>query len=418
MSPVMSAALFYVSVIAGAAGLLLLVAFTRLNAMPGLAMTARTLLLLAVLLPVADYAFERSHRDQPPGAPAAPVYSFTAAKGDPAAFRAWWTYYANEWLRPDGGAVSIQMPDPKSILPFVHKPNSSGPFFDAVIRINNFGFRGPDIAFDKGERYRIFALGESPTFGATIKADERPWPDVLRTLIQSRLQCARPIEVINAGTGGYHLKYNIERLRRDIIPLKPDLVLSYHGSNGVRFVETGAQASEPQTAPQKGEGPSALINEAIYRYRLHRWRKAPTAEASSFSDEKIMQSPYAELYRELIRIGRENNFQVALSTFSMAVTPSSPREVVEFYSRAFAGGDGIAVRMAAHNRIVEMIAAEAHVPLIDTTQDLNGRWDDDLYLDPIHFTQKGSDRLAERMFTGMLPILRGDESLGCADRSH
>ena len=43
----MSAALFYVSVIAGAAGLLLLVAFTRLNPMPGLAMTARTLLLLA-----------------------------------------------------------------------------------------------------------------------------------------------------------------------------------------------------------------------------------------------------------------------------------------------------------------------------------------------------------------------------------
>ena len=49
------------------------------------------------------------------------------------------------------------MPDPKGILPFVFIPNSVGPFFDAVVRINNFGFRGADIEFDKGNRYRIFA---------------------------------------------------------------------------------------------------------------------------------------------------------------------------------------------------------------------------------------------------------------------
>jgi len=66
---------------------------------------------------------------------------------------------------------------------------------------------------------------------------------------------------------------------------------------------------------------------------------------------------------------------------------------------------------------VEKIAAEQHVPFIDTTPNLDGKWDDDLFLDPIHFTQKGSDRLAETMFAGLMPIFRDDETLRCTQRS-
>jgi lysophospholipase L1-like esterase len=412
------AAAFYISIIAVAPCLLLLSQFTWLRGIPGVAMIGRTLLLLAVLLPVADYLFARSQRSEKATAPkpAAPVYSFSAAKGDPTAFRAWWAYYTKEWLRDGGGAAAITMPDPKGVHPFVQKPNSTTSFFDNAIRINNFGFRGADIERDKGKRYRIFALGESPTFGSTIKASDKPWPEVLGDTIRSRLRCDRPIEVINAGIGGYDLKGNLERVKRDIIPLQPDLVLSYHGFNGARFVETGTKDDEPQSAPERADGPSALINEAVYRYKLWRWRKAPAVSQASFSDEKIMESPYASLYRELIELGREHKFQVVLSTFSMAITPSSPTEVIEFYSKAFGGGDGFAARMAAHNRIVEKIAEQKHIPLIDTRPSLDGKWDDDLFLDPIHFTQKGADAIAEEMFVGLLPILRGDGNLRCTEQ--
>jgi lysophospholipase L1-like esterase len=66
---------------------------------------------------------------------------------------------------------------------------------------------------------------------------------------------------------------------------------------------------------------------------------------------------------------------------------------------------------------VEKIAAEQLVPLIDTTPNLAGKWDDDLFLDPIHLTQKGSDILANTMFAGLMPIFRGDETLRCTQRS-
>lgn len=409
---------FYVSLIVFTASLSLQVQNIRLDAVPGLAMAGRTLVMLAVLLPAADYFFRRSE----PGvavapAPAEPVYSFRAAKGNPAAFKAWWAYYSHEWIRPNGGRVSVQTPDPKGILRFVMMPNNTVPFFDAVIRINNLGFRGADIEFDKGGRYRIFALGESSTFGATIRPNDRPWPDVLATMIHSRLQCDRPIEVINAGTGGYDLQDNLERVRRDIIPLKPDLVLSYHGYNGARFVDVDPEAEKSQLAPLRTDGPSALIEEAIYRAKLYLWKKSPVP-MQAFSKDKVIQSRYADLYRELIQLGRKNNFQVVLANFSMAVVPLSPREVLEFYARAFPGIDGNVARITAHNYMIGKIAMQENVPVIDTTPNLAGAWDEDLFLDPVHLTQKGRDRLAARMLAGLVPILRTDESLRCAEKNN
>jgi lysophospholipase L1-like esterase len=406
---------FYLSLIAFAASLSLLVHNIGLKAVPGLATAGRTLVVLAVLLPAVDYGFRRSQIEVAAAAPVEPAYSFFAAKGNPAAFKAWWKYYTNEWTRPDGGWHAMQMPDPKGMLPFVMMPNSSARFFESVIRMNNFGFRGADIEFDKGDRYRIFALGESSTFGATIRPDDRPWPDVLATMIKSRLRCERPIEVINAGTGGYTLEHNIERVRRDIAPLRPDLVLSYHGLNGMRFLDIDPAAAEAQQAPRRGDGPSALIEEVLYRAKLYRWKKSP-APVGTFSEDEVLRSRYAELYRELVRIGRKNNFQVVLANFSIAVVEQSPREVVEFYGLLSSGPHDIVARIAAHNYMIEKIAAQERVPVIDTTANLAGAWDEDIFLDLVHFTQKGRDRLAERMFAGLAPILRKDDSLRCTER--
>lgn len=60
---------------------------------------------------------------------------------------------------------------------------------------------------------------------------------------------------------------------------------------------------------------------------------------------------------------------------------------------------------------------QENVPVIDTTPNLAGAWDEDLFLDPVHLTQKGRNRLAERMLAGLVPILRKDESLRCAEKN-
>jgi hypothetical protein len=56
-----------------------------------------------------------------------------------------------------------------------------------------------------------------------------------------------------------------------------------------------------------------------------------------------------------------------------------------------------------------------HVPgatALDTSPGLDGAWQD-AYIDLIHLTQTGRDRLAEKLFEAIAPRLRDDPRLRC-----
>ena len=199
----------------------------------GVAAAVRAFLLFALALPFADALYRHSTGLPLAATIAQPTYSYRAAQANPAAFAVWWYYYLNEWIREDGIRSKIDAPDPEKKLPFVLVPGSSGRMFDTTIRINNLGFRGPDLPRDKGDAFRIFALGELQTFGPTLRDGERPWPELLQDLFDRHADCGRKVEIVNAGTEAYTLEDNLERMRRDILPLKPNLILSTHGMNGL-----------------------------------------------------------------------------------------------------------------------------------------------------------------------------------------
>ena len=381
----------------------------------GFGTAARAFFLFALALPAADALYRSSTGVPIVGSFAAPTYSYRAARENPTAFAMWWFYYLNEWIRDDGIRREIEKPDPEKKLPFVMIKGSSGRMFDTTIRINAAGFRGPEIAPDKEGRFRIVALGESQTFGPTLHDGEKPWPELLQALFARRASCGRTVEVINAGTEAYTLEDNLIRLRRDILPLKPDLILSTHGMNGLLALglRQEAEPSEPGVRPRA----SALIarsvltiERAVYDWRV---RNAPPAVAPPpLSDEALLKSRYAKAYRKLIALGRANGVPVALATASMAVDASSPREVKDFYGAVFKPIDDIIAANAAHNRMVRLLAKESGVPLIDMTPGVDGVWDDDLFLDIVHFTERGNERVAEKMFEALLPVL-ASEGLHC-----
>ena len=381
----------------------------------GAGLAARTLFLFALALPFAD-AFYRSSTGMPiAGSVAEPTYAYRAARENPAAFAMWWFYYLNEWIRDDGIRKTIEEPDPQKKLPFVLVPGSSGRMFDTTIRINSAGFRGPEIASEKGNRFRVVALGESQTFGPTLRDGEKPWPEQLQGLFAGA-SCSRPVEVVNAGTEAYTLEDNLERMRRDILPLNPDLILSTHGMNGLLALGLRQQAepNEPGVRPRA----SALLGRAILAFEraLHELRtrhEAPPAPPPLLSDEALLKTRYAEAYRKLIALTRENRIPLALATSSMAISEGSPREVKDFYGAVFKPIDDIIAANAAHNRLVRLLAAQSGVPLIDAAVGLDGAWDDDLYLDIVHFTDRGNRREAELIFRDLLPILES-EGLRCS----
>ena len=381
----------------------------------GFGAAARTFLLFALLLPLADALYRSSTGVPIAGSMAAPTYSYRAAHENPAAFAMWWFYYLNEWIRDDGVRAAIEKRDPEKKLPFVMVPGSSGRMFDTTIRINSAGFRGPEIAPEKENRFRVFALGESQTFGPTLRDGEKPWPELLQDLFD-RHACGRPVEIVNAGTEAYTLEDNLERMRRDVLPLKPDLILSAHGMNGLLALGLRQQAepNEPGVRPRA----SALLGRAVLTIEraLHDWRtRAAPRPAAPLSDEALLKSRYAKAYRNLIALSRENGVPVVLATSSLAVDESSPREVKDFYGAVFKPIDDIIAANAAHNRLVKRLAAEYGVPLIDMALGVDGVWDDDLYLDIVHFTERGHERAAQEMFQALLPIL-ANEGLRCEAR--
>ena len=62
-------------------------------------------------------------------------------------------------LHSQGGAPTRFVTPPNQVVAI-----RAGRMFDTTIRINNLGFRGPDLPRDKGAAFRIFAVGESQTF--------------------------------------------------------------------------------------------------------------------------------------------------------------------------------------------------------------------------------------------------------------
>ena len=129
-----------------------------------------------------------------------------------------------------------------------------------------------------------------------------------------------------------------------------------------------------------------------------------------------MKSRYADEYRKLITLARDNGADIALADSTMSVNESSPREVKDFYGAVFKPIDDIIAANAAHNRMVKLIAAEEGAPLIDMAAGVDGEWDDDLYLDIVHFTEAGNERVANLMFRALMPILAERHGVTCEVR--
>lgn len=369
------------------------------------------LALFALTLPAVDYLYSLT-LNQEVRRPGLNTYSFRQAQSDPAAFQAWWSFFVDEFNK--GAKANIEEPDPDRKLPFLQKPNARSKFFDTEIRINNRGFRGPDFDVDKGSNWRMFVMGESPTFGTLTTADQRAWPTVLQELIDRKLVCRRPVQVINAGAIGYNLKDSIERLKRFILPLKPDMVVSYHGFNNLAMVDP-VLMQMPQP-PQWQRRASPLIREVMFKIKMLRWARQMQAFNATHKAETKFSDEYDRLYRELVGLGKANGFTTVLANLSMVVTKDSPREVIDFYGRVFMPISRLLPAAAEHNRIVEEVARDTGTPFIDTTPGLAGQWDADYFYDMVHFTQKGSDVLANHVFEGIAPLLQNNPDLACVPR--
>jgi lysophospholipase L1-like esterase len=290
------------------------------------------------------------------------------------------------------------------------RPSTHGFLMDSPVFINSNGFRGKEIPAEKGNAYRIVVIGESTTFGMTFKKTDKPWPDLLEQMIHDRLKTRRPVQVINAGVPAYTILDNLARLPWQVLPVKPDMIISYHGANGFYFIDPNLVRPMARVPVTYQDRPLMLAGDFEYKFKLFLVRKKqrPNVVFNARSLANPMESEYADAYRRLIRFAATNGIRLMLANYSMSVNESSPPAVLDFYQGAEL--DSIRGHIKAnklHSQIVEQLAAEnPGVGFIDTHPHLDGEYKK--FIDALHFTQEGREQMAENMFAGIRKTLEHD----------
>lgn len=400
---------FNLGLFASAALLVLCRAWCQLGGF-GIQLT-HTLVLFLVGLPILDLFTRPEQSFDKQLLVVRKYYQYEAAKKDPAAFAAWWKFYNTEWRLVEDGLFDRT----DSFYALRPKPNSRGKFFDSEIEINSGGFRGKEFSMDKGGAYRIIALGESTTFGVTMTPEDKPWPELLEEMIRQRLKPARRVEVINAGVPTYWLGHNLQRLASEILPLKPDMIISYHGYNGFPMLYRGIPPSVWHAAPAYRMRPIKLLADYEYRFKLSRYRKRLLANLvhRPHRESDPMKSDYAHDYERLIVVAQTNKIRLVLANFSMAVNEESQLDVVQFYRVPFPAVYAQIKANAVHSVIVQKLARKnPGICFVDTHPNLDGAHD--RFVDLIHLAQDGRHQLAENMFDGIRDCLLQDLSKSTA----
>jgi lysophospholipase L1-like esterase len=363
-----------------------------------------TLLLVFIGVPIADWIVRPSYRMDTQPATGVNYYSYEQARQNPTAFDRWWRYYLLQW-RQMGQTVFYK--DPAGRMPFLLRPGAEAHFFQSRIAINSQGFRGREFRREKGDAYRIVAIGESTTFGCTLAEGDEPWPALLEARINARLDPPRPVEVINAGVPSYTLEHNLLRLRETLLPLKPDMLLSYHGYNGFHMALDAVPSATGQPPPVYQERPLKLLADAEYRARVMAYRRRHSASAAAQTPRPAldpMRTRYAECHRELADFCRTNGIRLVLATFSMAVNSASERDLIEFYRAPF---PQVYEQIQANEVLTGIIRQTAsdnpEIIFVDTQPHLDGQHG--FYTDLVHFTQPGRDKMSEIFFAGITNVL-------------
>ncbi len=383
-----------------------LIVFTSLSKKPTIWLSLLNVpAFLALCLPVADYFLK------PPDlkVDGKPAYSLVLARQQDGSFAVWWNQFSTLWTK-DFREKLIE-PDPNGLLRYVPRANVCMPFFEGKVCTNSVRLIGPELAYEKGEAFRILAIGESTTQGVPLDMEYLPWPRVLEQLITKQLACSRPVEVLNGGVAGYTVRDNNKRLASHLTMFAPDVILSYHGANSFPLVFNSIPPATIKLPPHISYRPSYLIHKLEMRWRTREFYR--TTVHWNASDKDIFDTDLASEYRALAEAVGKNKKKLFFLTFNLAIDEGSPEDAVLFYKQGFPLADGTITLNSIQTKILRTLGKELGVPVIDTSKNLNGTYDHDNFIDLVHFTKKGDKVMARNVFDSLVPYLTSEPTLRC-----
>jgi len=271
------------------------------------------------------------------------------------------------------------------------------------IRINNQSFRGEDWPRNRPINHflRVLVIGDSCGFGWG-SAEKGSFPEQMETLMNSRPDLLKPVDVMNASTPGYSSHQALRLLERWGEEYRPHFVIPFVGSNDV-LPCSGLDDLELSKVPKDPDWQTFLQRFYSWVY-LENLVKGP--------------DPLRERADEIKRISEEapdeaprrvslDQFEKNLREIHRITLDLGARNV--FLTRQHASEHPLLDR---YNSVVRSLAAETNSPLVDVAQGFLRYASTEVYYDVsydhVHPNNNGYEMIAKAVAEVLLDRMKTD----------
>jgi lysophospholipase L1-like esterase len=298
------------------------------------------------------------------------------------------------------------------------------------IHINRQGFRGRDVERRKRPGVlRIMAVGGSTTFDSFVTTDSAAWPARLQAWL-TRLAPDRPVEVINAGVPGYTVVDDLIRLQTELYDYRPDVILLYHAHNDLFSTLLRGSGRPGSWTSTPGEMPvvtpwghwltrhSLLYPKLVARFQNLRFtRRGGRVEGSRGAPGRpwadIIAAGASQFQRDImsfLAVARSMGISVIVAEVvhvSGVNVAAEPDPAIQAWWRRAVPGvepDTVLEGYRRYNAVLRAAARAYSATFVPTDPfALAGRewYGDD---DPIHFNDRGADRMGRAMADALLAV--------------
>ncbi|PTN11172.1 SGNH/GDSL hydrolase family protein [Nitrosomonas aestuarii] len=282
----------------------------------------------------------------------------------------------------------------------------------ASISINSMGFRGPEIEMPKPDnRLRIGFIGASTTYCAEVSNNDMVWSDITSHRLKSSIP-GLSVDYINAGVPGYTTDTSLINLEKRVVPLQPDIVIIYHATNDLSS-ETRALAEAAGiertnlAAEESWLGRYSLLWHLVQKNVTLLMLQAPSETELLKVDPQSIGDEFRQNLEKLVYVAYKNGANlVALMTFSihlrdgMTIEQQEDAMISARYYMPYLSADDLLAGFKQYNQIIREVAEKTGALLIEREHDIPG--DPIHFNDSVHFTDKGSQKQAERVVTALV----------------
>jgi lysophospholipase L1-like esterase len=206
-----------------------------------------------------------------------------------------------------------------------------------TIQVNSLGFRGDEVAVEKpGGTLRIAGLGDSVTDGLFVD-DDATYPYFLQQILNEQYRLNA--EVINAANGGGSIDKEYAIMKRNVVPLKPDITVLMFCTNDIAEIRGIPGESLTRNLHR--------FQKVVPRKRLTVFLLTRTAIGEFFMDMKLKAQ--SESYRQ-----KKEGLQAKDDRYDIAGGDNFARNA-ELFNKRYAKTDGMVLKDSFPPEVEQLI---------------------------------------------------------------